>query len=150
MSHFNYGDVLYSPFLSYHLKTRIQRVQNSCIRLIFGLRRRDHVSGKIKSIGWLNMVNRRVIHTALMFYKIVDTGKPPYLVDKVRTRSDVHSINVRFRGALSPPLHRTERFKRSFTYQIYHSYNKYIFSNPHCASVRELKRILVKAIFEDQ
>ena len=135
LSHFNYADVVYSPFLAYHLQMRVQRVQNSCIRLIFGLRRRDHVSNNLKSIGWLNMTNRRIIHTALTFYKIINTGKPPYLMRKVVTRSDVHTINVRFRGALSPPCHRTEWFKRSFSYQIYHIHNKFIFTNPQCTSV---------------
>ena len=142
LSHFNYADVVYSPFLAYHLRMRVQRVQNSCIRLIFGLRRRDHVSNNIKSIGWLNMTNRRIIHTALTFYKIINTGKPPYLMRKVVTRSDVHTINVRFRGALSPPCHRTEWFKRSFSYQIYHIYNKFIFTNPQCTSVSKLRQML--------
>ncbi|KAJ8914711.1 hypothetical protein NQ315_017421 [Exocentrus adspersus] len=33
-------------------------------------------------------------------------------------KSDVHNLNIRFKGRLTPPVHRTERFKRSFSYQI--------------------------------
>ena len=150
LSHLNYADVLYSPFLSYHLRIRVQRVQNSCVRLIFGLRRRDHVSGYLKTVGWLNMTNRRTIHSVLTYYKIINTEKPPYLVHKIVTRSDVHSINIRFRGALSPPYHRTERFKRSFSYQIYYVYNKYIFDNPQNTSVGKLRASLVGALFDNQ
>ena len=135
LSYFNYADVLYSPFLSYQLKYKIQKVQNACLRTIYGIRRRDHVSHKLGEALWLNMGNRRLLHAACHFHRIIITGKPPYLKSRIRFRSDVHTLNIRFRGTLTPPIHRTELFKKSFSYYITKVYNAIGESLRACASV---------------
>ena len=42
LSYFNYFDVIYSQYLDLNDKNRIQKVQNSCLILIFG-----HISHKL-------------------------------------------------------------------------------------------------------
>ena len=150
LSCFNYADVLYSPFLSYRSKYKIQKVQNACIRIIFGIRRRDHVSHKLKDINWLNMSNRRSLHTACHFHRVIVGGKPPYLSNRVRYRSDVHAINVRFRGLLTPPLHNTELFKKSFSYQVTKVYNSFDNRLRACASNSVFKKIYRQKLFWNQ
>lgn len=59
LSHFNYCNFIYSPYLTAKDKSRIQKVQNWCCCFIYKLRRYDHVSHKMKELGWLNMENRR-------------------------------------------------------------------------------------------
>lgn len=118
LSMFNYGDALYAPFLSYALKRKIQKVQNTCIRLIFGLKRRDHVSCKLPVLKWLNMQGRRMLHAVGFYHKLLTLHKPAYLVKKLSFRGDVHSVNVRFKGRLSPPIFHTMSFKKCFSYQI--------------------------------
>ena len=123
LSRFNFGDVVYGPCLTARDRARIQRIQNACMRLIFSIRKYDRISHKLQDLGWLNVQNRRTLHAYVIFHKLLITGTPPYLLDKITFRTDVHTLNLRFRGLLTPPAHKTELFKRSFSYQIYKLYN---------------------------
>ena len=64
LSHFNHCDVVYSSCLTSRMKRRIQVVQNSCLRFIHGIRRRDHISHTLKDTGWLSMADRRRLHSS--------------------------------------------------------------------------------------
>ena len=139
LSHFNYGAPLYYPFLSSVLKNRIQKVQNSCLRLLFGLGRRDHVSCKLTEADWLNMNARRLVHATFLFRKIIVTERPAYLFNKISIRSDVHTLNIRFKGTLTPPMHKTEFFKNSFSYQITKIYNSVSARVGLCTSERQFR-----------
>lgn len=139
LSHFNYGAPLYYSFLSSIIKNRIQKVQNSCLRLMFGLRRRDHVSCKLSEADWLNMSARRLMHATLLYRKIIVTEKPAYLFRKTFIRSDVHTLNIRFKGTLTPPMHRTEFFKNCFSYQITKVYNSVSVRVGVCTSERQFR-----------
>lgn len=123
LSNFNYCDIIYGPCLDVMDKIRIQKVQNSCLRLIFNIRKYDHISYKLQEVKWLNMQNRRILHAAVLFHKLVITKKPPYLYNKIRFRSDVHNINIRRKDMLTPPLHKSALFERSFSYNIARIYN---------------------------
>lgn len=123
LSHFNYCDALYGPCLTKQDRDRVQRVQRSCLRFVFGIRKFDPVIHKLKSCNWLDMENRRKLHSAVLFHGIVFNKTPPYLYNKIKFRADVHTLNLRFRGLLSPPLHKTALFTRSFSYNIYILYN---------------------------
>lgn len=123
LSHFNHCDVVYDACLDSFDKKRIQKVQNSCMRLIFGIRRRAHISHKLKELNWLNMQSRRTLHQRCFFYKIINNRTPPYLHRKLSFRTDVHNVNVRRKDLLTVPKHSKELFKRSFSYNIVHSIN---------------------------
>ena len=64
LSLFNYGDVLVMN-MSVSLKNKIQRVQNSCMRFIFGLRKYDHISQCFNVRKSLNMESRRIMMASL-------------------------------------------------------------------------------------
>lgn len=123
LSHFNYCDVLYGPCLDKMDKNRIERVQKSCLRYIYGIRKFEPISYKLKDAKWLNMENRRKYHAASLYHAIILNKTPLYLHKKIKYRTDVHTLNLRFRGLISPPLHHTAIFRRSFTYNIYILYN---------------------------
>lgn len=123
LSLFNYSDTVYGPCLTNQFRNKIQKVQNSCLRLIYGIKKRQRISHKLAEIGWLSMENRRKLHSANLYHRILHSKAPPYLHRKVTYRTDVHNMNVRSKGLLSPPLFRTEFFRRSFTYQAYKLYN---------------------------
>ena len=123
LSHFNYCDSIYGPCLDYVTSKRIQTVQNACLRLIFGIQKGNHVSHKLGELEWLNMSNRRKLHAACLYHKVITTKTPPYLYNKISFRTDIHNINIRFKGAITPPLHKTTLFERSFTYNVAKIYN---------------------------
>lgn len=118
LSHLNYCDVVYGSSIYSSDVGRIQKLQNGCLRLIFGIRKYEHISHTFRDINWLNMLNRRRLHAATLFFKVLSHKAPQYLYKRIKFRSDVHTLNLRFRGSLTPPLHKTELYKRSFSYCI--------------------------------
>lgn len=116
LSIFNHCDVIYGPCLDSCCIRRIQTLQNSCLRMVYGVRKRDHISNRLEQAGWLNMYNRRTLHMLSFFYKIVKSKTPPYLHDRLTYRTDVHSLNIRRKTLLTVPQHRRQIFRRSFSY----------------------------------
>lgn len=123
LSHFNYCDVVYGSGLNFVNRTRIQKVQNACVRFICGLRKFDQVSRKLCELQWLNMDNRRKLSMRILFYKILKRQSPPYLYEKITFRTDVHNVNVRNRNSLHIPRYRTANFRNSYSYNIAHVWN---------------------------
>nr|CAI5868891.1 unnamed protein product [Callosobruchus analis] len=147
LSVLNYGDVVYGPHLTVAYRQTIQKVQNSCLRLIYGIRRRRSVSNKLYDAGWLNMHHRRLLHAVCLYHKIVSYRKPQYLYSKIKFRTDVHTLNIRFKGLLSPPRFYHEFFKKSYKYQICSVYNSFPEDDKRLCDYRfkeKFKNILLK------
>lgn len=123
LSHFNFCSSVYAPCLDAADVYRIQKVQNSCLRLMYNIRRRDHITPYLKRSGWLNMSNRFSLRMCCFYYKILKFKSPPYLYNRIRFRTDVHHLNLRRRNILTIPRHKKQIFKRSFSYNIAHSIN---------------------------
>lgn len=123
LSHFSYCDFIYGPCLDQFEKNRIQKVQNSCCRLIHGLRKFDHISHKVREIKWLNMENRRELHLGNFVHKLLVTPIFSPLKNKFILRSTIHNRNIRFNNKFAMPHHRLALFTRSFTYNAIKLYN---------------------------
>lgn len=124
LANFNFCDVVYGPCIDGVDGRRVQRVQNSCLRFIYGIRRRERISHMVERTGWLSMAARREFHSACFFYKLMLSKSPPYLYNRIQFRTDVHNINIRRKDLLTIPRHRLEIFKRSFSYCISNLINK--------------------------
>lgn len=146
LSQFVFGAPVISPCVDLDAKRRMQRVQNSCIRFIYGIRKFDHVSFKLKELNWLNMEQRRTLYMLSLFHKIITTKTPQYLYNKIRYRSDVHNVNIRYKGVISPPLHKTGFFERSFTFNIYRMYNS-VPSEYQSYSLKKFKAAMTQNLF---
>lgn len=118
LSQFNYCDYVYGPCLTVKDCNRIQKAQNSCLRLIHGIRKYDRISYTLSTSRWLNMENRRKLHANVLYYKILINKTPSYLYNKVKYRTDIHNINIRRKNHLTIPKHRTAMFQRSFSFNI--------------------------------
>lgn len=150
LSKLNYGDAVYGPCLNSVDIFRIQKLQNSCLRLIFGIRKFDRISHTLHTAKWLNMKNRRFLHSAALFSKIIANKMPPYLFNKITYRSDVHNINIRFKGNLTPPMHATEIFKRSFSFNIVCCFNNLPQNIRNAFNIRRFKTLLFKRLLAEQ
>lgn len=149
LSSFNHCDTVYGPCLTVSDSERIQRVQNSCLRLIYGIRKYEHISHTLRHVGWLNMKNRRFCHLASLQHSIVLNKSPPYLYQKITFRTDVHHLNLRYKNVLTIPAHKTSLFRRSFKYNIANIYNglpSVLKSKP----LSNFKKSLKEIIFEKQ
>lgn len=124
LSNFNYCDYLYGPCLDQLEKDRIQKVQNNCLRLMFGLRKYDHISYTFREVNWLNMSSRRTLHLGTFLIKVIKNPVvPSTLKEKLVFRLSIHSRHIRFTDKLTLPHHKTAMFRRSFIYNSIKLYN---------------------------
>lgn len=138
LSMFNYCAPLIYPCLDAVCRRRIQKIQNSCLRFIYGLSRYSRVSYKLHDAGWLSMEKKFKLMSAVFFHKLILRKTPSYLTNKIRYRTDVHNINVRFRHHISMPQHSHVIFTRGFSYNICKQYNAIPYSLK-CLSVCAFK-----------
>ena len=125
LSQLNYGDVILQN-LSDQLKYKLQKVQNSCIRFVYGLRKYDHISSFIKEKNILNMQNRRLLHNLTLMHKISRGFAPAYLSDRLIRHSQIHTHFTRNRLNIDPPFARTKMRSMSFFIIIVRKYNEII------------------------
>lgn len=124
LSLFNYCASVFGFSLDAVDTRRVQVVQNSCMRYIFGIRKYDHISHKLHDLRWLNMRNRFLLHSLNLYHKVLMEKSPPYLLDKITYRTDIHNINIRHADLITPPVHKTSLFERGFSFNIYWHYNR--------------------------
>lgn len=95
-------------------KNRIQKIQNSCLRLIYGIHKFEPISHKVQEAFWLNMED----YSAVFYHRIIFYKTPDYLRHKIIYHSHIHNINICFRWLITSPLYKTSYFERRFTYSI--------------------------------
>ena len=122
LSQFNYCDSLFLN-ASKILKSKIQKVQNNCLRFSLNLRKYDHISPHIKTLGLLNMDDRRTLHSLNLMHKIVKEIAPSYLTNRIKRHSEVHNHNTRNRLAFTTNNIKTAKKSNSFFGSIQKEYN---------------------------
>ena len=120
LSLFNYADVLFQN-ISSRLANKIQHVQNSCMRFIFGLRKYDHISHCFEKDKTLNMENRRTLHSLVLMHKISLGLAPEYLSEKIVRHADLHTYHTRNRQNIA--VQRVNSTIRSNTFFVSTSKN---------------------------
>lgn len=125
LSNFNYCDYLYGFCLDTESRMRIQRVQNSCLRLVYDIKKYDHISQFYKRINWLKMDERTILHFCTFLLKLVnDPSSPQSLKQRLIFRQSIHNFNIRIKDKLTMPLHQSAMFQRCFSYNAVNYYNK--------------------------
>ena len=123
LSQFNYGDIILQG-LNNELKQKIQKVQNSCIRYSYGLRKYDHISHIPKSNETLCMQDRSLLHGLSLMFKITRNIAPIYLCNRVTFHNTLHHYNTRRRNDIVTPFSRSKARAISFFIYIAKRYNE--------------------------
>ena len=123
LSQMNYGDIILQN-LSEQLQNKIQKLQNSCVRFTFGLRKYDHISAFIKNKKILNMKSRRLLHNLALLFRIKNKRAPMYLCNRIKTHSDTHAHFTRHRSDIDPPFARSKKRSMSFFIHISKKFNE--------------------------
>ncbi|KAJ2938044.1 hypothetical protein O0L34_g14498 [Tuta absoluta] len=113
----DYADVCY-PDLTVQLLHKLERLQNLCIRFIFGLRKYDHVSHYRSQLQWLPISRRRDCHILSLLYCVLSNpNTPPYLKERFVFHSSTLARNLRASDSLTLniPPHKTDFYAKSFT-----------------------------------
>ena len=113
LCHLNYCDSVYFNITEI-LKNKIQKVQNTCFRFIFGLRKYDHISSCLKNLDTLNMENRRILHGLTLMRKIKNNLAPSYLVERIQLHENIHSYNTRNKNNIVIDKSNTALRQKSF------------------------------------
>jgi hypothetical protein len=73
------------------VEAKLEKLLNACIRYIYNLNKRDHISEFYVKLKWPRIEERREFHLLCYMYKIIHTYQPPYLKTMVTLMSTVHS-----------------------------------------------------------
>ena len=122
LSQFNYGDVILQG-LTNQLVDKIQKVQNSCIRFSFGLRKYDHITDTRIKNKILCMKDRRLHHSLTLMFKITKNIAPIYLTDRITYHSSLHNYNTRRKNEIVTPFARSRARTLSFFIEIAKHFN---------------------------
>ena len=117
LSNFTYCDILFGN-LSANLQQKVQRVQNSCLRFIYGVRIREHISPYLLKSTWLNMSNRRMLHCLCFVHQILHDDAPPYFQDYLTTSEFSHAYHTRNRNLIIPPFRKIIKQNSFFVKRI--------------------------------
>ena len=96
------------------MKHKIQKVQNTCTRFIFGLKKYDHISSHFAQLQTLNMEERRIVHGLTTMHKIVKKITPDYLTSKINFHNNLHNYNTRNRNNIVVGVSRTTTYDNSY------------------------------------
>ena len=123
LSQFNYGDVILQN-LTDQLNKKIQKIQNSCVRFIYGLRKYDHISGFAKKKNILSMENRRLLHNLTLMFRIKNLMAPSYLCNRIQDHTTTHNHFTRNRLNINTPFAKSKQRNMSFFINVSKKFNK--------------------------
>ena len=66
---------------SQELRTRLQILQNSCVRYVLAVRADEHITPHRSKLGWMRTDTRRDYFMAVILYKTLRDRKPDYLFE---------------------------------------------------------------------
>jgi hypothetical protein len=111
--HFDYCSVIYSD-MNKELSTKLQRLQNSCLRYIFNIRYDEHVTPYYKNLNWLKLEQRRTVQKVVQLYKIINTKTPSYLYIHFTFNAQMIKRSTRITKTFHIPKYRTIKYENSF------------------------------------
>ncbi|CAH2092304.1 unnamed protein product [Euphydryas editha] len=128
---------------------KLERLQNMCIRFIFGLRKFDHVSSFRARLRWLPIRYRRNLHTLVLLYSILyNPYSPSYLKERfcfLGTDTSSHlELRSRSDNRLKLPTCHTRYFSNSFTVKAVNLWNSLPFAIRYSESIAIFKCRLFK------
>lgn len=100
--------------VSGELNLKLERVINTGIRYIYGVRKSAHISPYREELGWLRIATRRQYFSCCTLYKLLKTRKPAYLANFFLERSNHQPARGDRARTLVIPRWNTEFLHKSF------------------------------------
>lgn len=123
LSKLAYCDTVYGPALLSVDSNRLQKIQNSCFRFAFGIRKFHPIRYKIKEMQRLQLKISRDQHLLHLVHKTLTIEQPAYLYNKLIRFRNINNYKTRHSNLLVVPKFRSAIYKRSFSYMASKLYN---------------------------
>lgn len=147
----DYGDIAYLD-LSERLLDKLERLQNVCIRYIFGLRKFDHVSCFRAQLKWLPIRHRRNVHIlSLLFNVLFKPQSPSYLSERFSYLASGSGNRLRSSSnlSLSFPASKSKSYSKSFSMHAVRLWNRLPVEIRQSQTVATLRNRLKKYWLDD-
>ncbi|CAB0037066.1 unnamed protein product [Trichogramma brassicae] len=119
LPHLDYAPAVYDS-VTQEQNLRLQRVQNACVRFVYGsIPRTAHVTPYRLALGWLSVRRRREMRIALLALEILRGGSPSQLRTPFKLLADHPEIRTsprRIRPLVYYNAKRTGALTKSFTH----------------------------------
>ena len=154
LTRLDYGNATLAG-ISVRLTARLQSVLNAAARMIFGLRRRDHISQALADLHWLRTPERIHFKLAVTVYNCLHETAPSYLSRDIHRLANISS-RQRLRsssslGLVIPRCRLSTVGDRSFAVaaaRVWNSLPNYVTSAPSVSLFRKrLKAVLFRRSF---
>ena len=86
LSRLDYGNSILTGITDANFQ-RLQRIQNRAVRLIFGLKRHDHISPYLANLHWLPVKERVNFKLLTIMFQCLHSSAPSYLYNDVSFKS---------------------------------------------------------------
>ncbi|KAJ0172872.1 hypothetical protein K1T71_004733 [Dendrolimus kikuchii] len=140
----DYADACYLDITQEQLD-KLERLQNVCIRFIFGLRKYDHISEFRNKLKWLPIRLRRNVHLLSLLHNILfNPCTPPYLKELFSFLYQSHSCNLRSNEnlLLTIPKHTSSFVGNSFAVQAVRLWNSLPLKIRQATSIGTFKHLI--------
>ena len=101
----------------------LQLIQNFACRIILGIKKFDHVSAALKSLGWLSIRQKLLLNIVTMVQKCRTNQAPPYLCNLFHDRFSVSGRSTRNMSQLNLPKCGLSTGQHSFAFRGAKEYN---------------------------
>ena len=115
LSRLNFCSLLYMGISEKNI-AKLQKVQNSAVRILFGMKKRDHISPKMKELGWLSVKNFLKYRYLTMVYKCLNSEMPYYLCQLLQVYTPVRNLRSSTFIDLEIPFVKGNYGSRSFSF----------------------------------
>ncbi|KAK2562733.1 hypothetical protein P5673_014450 [Acropora cervicornis] len=142
-----YCSLVWSSTSNKNIK-KLQFLQNFAARIVLGLKKYDHISEGLRSLGWLDINHKLKFNACVMMCKCLNEGASTYLSQKFKKPSQIHSRTTRNCNNLALIKCRLATDKRSFSFRGAKAWNKVPKSIRDATSLNDFKRNLMKLFKE--